>query len=412
MKKVIMLSVSIIALLLIAACGNSEEKSQSGDNSNGKQEILLWHYYTGSEDALNQILADYNASQDEYEVVAEYVPFDEMNRQLSVGTAGDSLPDIVISDTVNNASMASMGILEDLTDKINERGMADKFLNGPMSSTIYQEKNYGLPLTTNSLGLFYNKKLFEEAGIEEPPTTWEELEEAAANLTTDGVKGFGMSAVRSEEATFQFYPFLLSAGATYENLDSPEANKALSFIHGLLEQDYMSQDVLTATQDDLTRMFSEGSLAMMINGPWMIERIQENENLDFGITYIPKDKEFKSVTGGDNIAITKDGNVDAAWSFLQWLFEPEQNERFAKETGYYPTRSDVLNEADYWKNEEYVKEFIPIMEVAEARGPSADWPSVSEAIQLAVQKALTNESSAEEALAEAAAEVSEIEAAE
>ncbi|WP_018930576.1 ABC transporter substrate-binding protein [Gracilibacillus lacisalsi] len=411
MKNKIVVILTLMLFVVLTACGNSEENTQQEEKGE-KQEVLLWHYYTGSEESLNEILADYNQSQEEVEVVAEYVPFDEMNRQLSVGTAGDTLPDIVIADTVNNVSMASMGILADITDFVEEWGEGDQFLEGPYNSTIYEEKQYGLPLTTNSLGLFYNKKLLEEAGIEEPPTTWEELDETAEALTTDGVKGFGLSAVRSEEATFQFYPFIYSAGGSYKELESSEAIKAFNFLKNLYDQGYMSQDILTATQDDLTRMFIEENLAMMINGPWMIERIQENEDLDFGVTNIPKDKEFASVTGGDNISITETGNQDAAWDFMTWLFEPEQNERFAMETGYYPTRSDVLNEADYWKNEEIVKEFIPIMEVAEARGPSPDWPSVSEEIQLAIQKILTDELPVEDALSEVAENIAEVEASE
>ncbi|MGP4038707.1 ABC transporter substrate-binding protein [Gracilibacillus sp. D59] len=411
MKNKIIVALTMFLLIVLTACGNGEENTQQEETSE-KQEILLWHYYTGSEEALNEILADYNESQDEVEVKAEYVPFDEMNRQLSVGTAGDTLPDIVIADTVNNASMASMGILADITDNVEEWGKADQFLEGPYNSTFYKGKQYGLPLTTNSLGLFYNKKMLADAGIEEPPTTWEELEKTADALTTDEVKGFGLSAVRSEEATFQFYPFIYSAGGSYKELDSPEAAEAFNFLKNMFDQGYMSQDILTATQDDLTRMFIEEKLAMMINGPWMIDQLTENENLDFGITYIPKDKEFASVTGGDNISITESGNKEAAWDFISWLFEPEQNERFAKETGYYPTRSDVLNEADYWKNEELVKEFIPIMEVAEPRGPSPKWPSVSEEIQLAIQKILTDEQPVEDALSEAADNIAEIEASE
>ncbi|WP_148294989.1 extracellular solute-binding protein [Gracilibacillus boraciitolerans] len=237
-----------------------------------------------------------------------------------------------------------------------------------------------------------------------------ELEEAANKLTTDTVKGFGLSAVKSEESTFQFYPFIYSAGgASYKELETPEAIKSFEFIDGLLEEGYMSQDVLTATQDDLTRMFVEGDLAMMVNGPWMIDRISESADFEYGITYIPKDQEFASVTGGDNVSITKDGNVDAAWEFMKWLLAPEQNEKFAMDTGYYPTRTDVLHEAEYWKNEELVKEFIPIMEVAEARGPSANWPKVSEAIQLAIQETLTDTKTAEQALTDAAAKIKELE---
>ncbi|SDJ26992.1 ABC transporter substrate-binding protein [Salimicrobium halophilum] len=409
MRQKLVLVMVVLMVVVMAACGNSEGISET-EGSDGKKQLLLWHYYTGSEDALNSMLDEYNQSQDEVEVVAEYVPFDEMNRQLSVGTAGDTLPDIVISDTVNNASMASMGILSDITSQVEEWGEADQLLEGPLNSAVYQDKYYGLPLTTNSLGLFYNEELLNEAGIEEPPSTWDELEKAAATLTTDDVKGFGLSATRSEESTFQFYPFLYSSGATYEELNSPEAADTFNFMKGLLDEGSMSQDVLNATQDDLTRKFIEGNLAMMINGPWMIDRIAESGEVDFGISQIPKDEEYVSVTGGDNIAVTSNADVDAAWNFLSWLFEPEQNEQFAKDTGYYPTRSDVLNEADYWQNTEHVKQFVPIMENAIPRGPSANWPNVSEAIQIAIQEILTGTKPAEEALEDAATEIEEIEA--
>ncbi|GAE92766.1 sugar ABC transporter [Gracilibacillus boraciitolerans JCM 21714] len=171
-------------ILIISACGGDDgsitpEDNNEGDSaeeSEGKTEVLLWHHYTSSAELLNKFLEEFNNSQEDIVVKSEYVPFSEMNRQLSVGTAGDSLPDMILADTVNNVSMASMGILADLTDRINEWGGegGDQFLNGPMNSTVYKDKNYGLPLTTNSLGLFYNKNLFEEAGIEEPPTTWGE----------------------------------------------------------------------------------------------------------------------------------------------------------------------------------------------------------------------------------------------
>ncbi|UOQ49395.1 ABC transporter substrate-binding protein [Gracilibacillus caseinilyticus] len=408
MNKKLIMFVSLFLLIVLSACSNDEESAQT-DTDDGKKHLLLWHYYTGSQDALNQIIEDYNQSQDDIEVKAEYVPFDEMNRQLSVGTAGDTLPDVVIADTVNNASMASMGILSDITEQVEKWGKTDQLLKGPLNSAVYQDKYYGLPLTTNALGLFYNKKLLEEAGIEAPPKTWEELEQVAAALTTDEVKGFGLSATRSEEATFQVYPFIYSAGGDYQHLDSPEVEEAFNFLKGMMDKGYMSKDIITATQDNLSRKFMEGDLAMMINGPWMIDQIAAKEDLEFGITKIPKDEQYVSVTGGDNIAITKDGDVDAAWDFVSWLFEPGQNERFAKETGYYPTRADVLDQAEYWQTEQYFKDFVPIMEEAVARGPSADWPNVSEAIQISLQEVLTGTKPTAESLKDAAEKVEELE---
>ncbi|MDI5790032.1 extracellular solute-binding protein [Bacillus licheniformis] len=67
----------------------------------------------------------------------------------------------------------------------------------------------------------------------------------------------------------------------------------------------MSKEVLNATQDDLARQFAAGQLAMMINGSWNIERLEEAEDLNYGITYIPKDQTFASALGGENIAVVK-----------------------------------------------------------------------------------------------------------
>ncbi|WP_093216415.1 ABC transporter substrate-binding protein [Sediminibacillus albus] len=411
MKKGLLLSFCLFVVLGLAACsGGSSITEESGTGTtDGKQEILLWHYYTGSEEYLNELLDEFNQSQEDVHVKSEYVPFSDIKKQLSIGSAGGNLPDIIISDTVDNAALASMGVLADITEKVESWQETENFLQSPLQSTVYEEKHYGMPLTSNALGLFYNKGIFEEAGIA-PPETWKELKEAAAELTTDERKGLGISAVKSEEATFQFYPFLYSAGGDYQHLASKEANKALSLIKDMLEAGSMSEDILSSTQDDLATKFSAEQLAMMVNGPWMIERLKEaNPDMDFGIVPIPKDQKVSSVLGGDNIEITKEANVDASWEFLTWLLAPEQIEGFTRSTGYFPPRQDVLNESDYWKNDEYLKAFIPIMEAAEARGPSPDWPKISEAIQIAIQESLTDSKSVEAALEDAAAKVNELE---
>ncbi|MDA4896378.1 extracellular solute-binding protein, partial [Streptomyces sp. MS2A] len=74
----------------------------------------------------------------------------------------------------------------------------------------------------------------------------------------------------------------------------------------------MSKEVLNATQDDLARQFAAGQLAMMINGSWNIERLEEAEDLNYGITYIPKDQTFASALGGENIAVVKGKNTAGA----------------------------------------------------------------------------------------------------
>ena len=91
----------------------------------------VWDYFTGKQqDLYHELVEQYNRSQDRYKVVTEYIPFNEVKKQLSVGTAGNAMPDAVFLDNVDNASFAAMGVLEDLTEKIEQWGQADQFYEG------------------------------------------------------------------------------------------------------------------------------------------------------------------------------------------------------------------------------------------------------------------------------------------
>ncbi|RSL35330.1 ABC transporter substrate-binding protein [Salibacterium salarium] len=416
MKKQVIWALGFSLCFSLTACGGSDgegsnDVTQEGGTANGEpEEVLIWDYFTGvGQEVFYEQVDEFNNSQDDIVVKTEYVPFDQIKQQLSVGSTGDALPDIVNIDHVDNAALASQGVLADITDKVDEWGETEHFLEGPLNSTMYEDSYYGLPYTSNTLGLFYNEDLLEEAGFSEPPETWDELEEVAAAFSNSDVNGFGIAGERSEESTFQFYPFLRSAGADYDNLDSPQAVRALDFLDGLLENGHMSSDVINTAQDGLTNQFTTGDLAMMVNGSWNIERIKDdNPDMNWQVTEIPRDEEHASVIGGANLSIVEGANEDPAWEFMKWLMDPEQLESYAADSGVFPPRQDILDESDFWENDEYLSSFVPIMEYADARGPSPHWPDVSEAVQLAIQESFTDSKSPEDAMNDAAEEVSHV----
>lgn len=402
MKKVSVMTFIMLLIVLTACSGDSitDEQSSEGSGDSNDKTVSIWYYYSGKQQELfEDLIEEYNDSQDQYQLKGEYIPFDDTKKQLSVGLAGGTLPDMVIMDVVDNAAFAEQGVLEDITSKVDDWGEADTLYEGPLESATYEDKYYGLPVGSNALGFFYNEDLFEEAGIDSPPETWDELVEVAQQLTTDEVKGFAVSGVKSEEATFQFYPFLRSAGAEYDSLDSEGATNAMNLLKTLIDDGSMGSDVVNATQDDLARQFATGQIATMVNGPWNIERLkEENPDLNFGISQIPKDKEFASALGGENIAVIKDSNVDGAFDFVTWLLEPERIEEFSAKTGVFPPRKDVLENSDFWNEDKHLSEFVPIMDYADPRGPSPEWPTISEAIQIAIQESLTDSKPPKDAL--------------
>lgn len=407
----------LLLLLVLAACSgdsitddaSNEENDEGAKNAEQQKDVTIWFYYTGKQQELFlEALDEYNNAQDVYEVKGEYVPFPDIKKQLSVGLAGGTLPDMVQMDVVDNAAFAEQGVLEDITSLVEEWGEADSFYEGPLQSVTYNDGYYGLPVGSNALGLFYNVDMFEEAGVE-PPATWDELIKTAELLTDSDQKGFAISAVKSEEGAFQFYPFLRSAGAEYTELSSDEAVKSLELLTQLKEDGSMGSDVVNATQDDLARQFGQEKLAMMVNGPWNIERLkEENPDLNFAITQIPKDEQFASALGGENLVIIKDSNVEGAFDFLTWFLEADRTETFSAETAVFPARKDALENSDFWSDDQHLSGFVPIMDVADPRGPSPQWPEISEAIQIALQEALTGTKTPAEALDDAQQKVDKI----
>jgi multiple sugar transport system substrate-binding protein len=364
-----------------------------------KTKLVIWSYWEGEAQSatLTGLCKSFNDSQSNIEASWEYIPFADIKKQLSIGVAAKKLPDMVIIDNPDHAAFSAMGIFADITDKVKNWKDKDQYFPGPIKSTILNGKNYGLPFGSNCIALFYNTEMLDKAGVK-PPKTWDELKASAKKLTKDNVIGFAISAAKGEEGTFQFLPWLLSAGANVEKIDSPEAIKAYSFLLGLVNDGSMSKEVINWTQGDCEKQFAAGKIAMMINGPWNIANIKlDAPSLKYGIALFPKDKVDASVLGGENMAIIKGKNEDASWKFLQFVADPARMKDTCLKMGYFPPRKDVAKDK-VWTDDPLYKVFMEEMQYAMPRGPHPKWPLISIAISDALQEVLTGTNSPEKSV--------------
>lgn len=394
MKKNLFLSVIIIILLFVII----HPVPASGKQEENKTKLVFWCYMEGETqiETLDWLCSTFNESQDKIEVERQYVPFADFKRQLSIGMMAEKLPDIVVIDNPDHAAFAQMGIFADLTSHMSGWPEKDNYFPGPWKSTTLNGKNYGVPFTSNCLALFYNVEMLEQAGVD-PPETWEELRATAKKLTKKDVFGLGISAVRSEEGTFQFLPWLLSSGAKIDKLDSPEAISSYTILRDLVVDGSMPKEVISWTQADVEKQFAAGKLAMMVNGPWNIPEVKKDApDLKWDVVKIPKDKVFSSVLGGENWAIVKGENVDAAWEFLKFAATPENVKESSVRFNMFPPRQDVaVDEA--WTADPVMRVFMDEMQYAMPRGPHPKWPQISDAISTALQEVLTMVKTPEEA---------------
>jgi multiple sugar transport system substrate-binding protein len=354
---------------------------------------------------VQEAVDEFNNSQDEIFVNAQYIPREELMKQYTIGVVSGELPDCGMVDNPDHNSYASMGVFEDITDLYNSWDEAN-FLDGSLNSCKYDGKLYGIPWGNNCLGLFYNEDMLSAAGVE-VPTTWSELEAACEKLTTDSVKGLAISAIGNEEGTFQYMPWLLSSGGSVTDLTSDGSKASLSYLSNLAEKGYISKECVNWTQADAEKQFASGQAAMMINGPWQFSGLADDApDLKYGVTKVPKsdDGVYASVLGGENVAICKGANVEAAWTFLTYMTNKENSQKICSSIGRFSPRSDVDVKAMF-SNDPKSALFAELMPDAQSRGPSPKWPEISAAIYTAEQEVLTGQKDVDTAMADAQAKV-------
>ena len=378
---------AVFMILALVGCGSSKNNETASPSTSGTTEgstnsrhasnagnagkkLTLWFYFEGKDrfDKIKTLTDGYTKEHPNVVIEPVYVPFADFKKRLSVGLAASDLPDLVIIDNPDHAAYAAMGLFADITDKLADWPDKDQFFPGPWKSASYDGKQYGIPLGSNNLALFYNEKLLADAGVK-APTTWDELRSTANALTKNGVTGLGISAPANEEGTFQFLPWLLSAGANVDTIGGEGGAKAYGILADLVKDGSMSKDVINWTQSDVMKQFAAGKVAMMINGPWQLPELASTApDLKYGLALLPKDKVNASVLGGENLGVVNGENVDEAVSFIKYVASPEVIKPFAKSFGYFPARKDVAADP-YWADNAQLKVFADNMNYAQPRGP-------------------------------------------
>lgn len=338
------------------------------------------------------------------------IRFDDIVTETLRAFATRSNPDIIAIDNPDHAAFAARGAFLDLTDlaAASDQIDMDNYFPGPRSSLTWDDGVYGIPRASNTIALYYNKDLLEAAGLDpdSPPTTWDELYEAATALTDpdNDVYGIAFSAKASEEGTFQFLPWLQMTGGSFEEVNGDGAADALAFWKTLLDEGLTSPDTLTRGQWDSTGTFNGGNAAMVISGPWELNRMASDAQFEWGVTLLPVREEGgprASALGDFNLAIFDNTeHPDEAFAFLEYF--DSQMDRLWPEFTRMPPRPDVpLAPTGDARIDEAAGVFTEQLQYAANRGPHPEWPRISRAIQDAIQSSLTGQKEPQEALDDA-----------
>lgn len=357
-----------LAGLALTACGGGG--GNSGENGDeGTAEVTFWGNWTGEQAQQIEAQVDaFNAAQDEY--VVTYQPQEEVEAKLLTAIAGGGVPDVVLWDRFQTTVYAARGALMPLNDLIEEDGIdLTDFYESAVDELTVDGNVYGIPLTVDNRSLFYNVDQLEEAGIE-PPTTWDELADAAEALTIRD----GDTLVRSGFSLADVGLFSMWIGQAGGNVVTDD-RASFNNDKGLEVLDYWDELMNDRGVYDLgfaegTDGFAEGTISMTYNGPWMLNTYDALDGLNYGIVPPPAgpNGDQRSGMGGFGMIIPEGSpNAEGAWEFIKWWTnDPANGVAFGEISGNIPGNIEAANDPFFTDNPSYAA-FIETMEFSLTR---------------------------------------------
>ena len=200
--------------------------------------------------------------------------------QAQQGTA----PDVLILDNPVVSTLASAGVLADNSQtKLDTSAILPNLL----AAGQLDNKTYGIPIGANTLALYYNKNVLTAAGVDATQVKdWASLNAALAKIKTAGKKGITISAIGTEEGSFQFLPWFWGSGANLTKLDSPQAVAAFSLWADWLKNGYAPNAAIQDTQTTAWQEFATGDYGFAENGTWQLGNA-DKAGFPYGIIPIP-----------------------------------------------------------------------------------------------------------------------------
>ncbi|GAA5109761.1 sugar ABC transporter substrate-binding protein [Pseudonocardia adelaidensis] len=389
-----MLRTALPALVAAAALGLTACGGGSGGGGGGGDvtSLRVLDYYNNEPDkSVYAKKLDECGQQAGVTIEREVVPGDSLIAKVLQQASSRTLPDVLMLDNPDLQQIAQTGALAPISDF----GLsADGFQEGVRNASTFEGQVYGLQPVTNSIGLFYNVDMLNQAGIT-PPKTWDELKAAAAALTQGQRYGIAFSAVADYEGAWQFLPFMWTNGGDETNIASPETAEALQLWVDLVNSGSASRSVLNWKQADVKDQFAAGNAAMMVNGPWQFPALDKVDGLHYEVVPIPVPQAGESVVaplGGETWTIPQTGDKARqakAAEVVACLNTDDNQIALATERTTVPTKTALRDR--FVADVPRMAAFTDIVQTARARtgklGP--EWPAAATRIYTAVQTAIT-----------------------
>lgn len=436
LRRLSKLAAVLIGIFVLILAGCSDTSGKQGEADSETTEITLGFYSSGSADEkMKDIIAQFEKEHPGIKIKTQNAPYQQFFQKLDTQIAGGNAPDVWLSDGVFVQKYAERGAAKDLTKWINEDLNKENYYGLDFNKDS-EGKYWAVPQGIQIASLFYNKDMFDKAGVDYPNDswTWEDLKEAGAKLTIDtngktaDESGFKANSVNQYGLTFfniteGWMPVLKSygGGVLGEDLkesivDSPENKEAVNYIVDGMERGIFTDPAdLQAFQSPMSP-FPSQTAAMRI-GIYARVLAANETGVNYDVTVLPKGPDgerFSPVIANSWIISndTSDEKAKAAWEWIKyWVSEDDVQKQWAELGEAVPVKKSVAN-SDLFLNSgdkpENKQAFLDSFEFAGTLDVNAVWSEWVKKMGDNLNKAFLQETPVDKALEKADKEVQQV----
>lgn len=354
--RTVILAGSTLSLLLMSGCSSS---------GNGKKmELRFWCGFTGADGRqILKIIKQFNAEHPDIHVTLQRIEWPQYYNKLFVAGLADRAPEVFVihSSSVERFWQANLlRPLDDLASGTEPLNSSD-FSPNIWEAVVREGRPFAIPLDIHMIGMYYNKKLFRQAGIVDehgearPPRTREEFLDAARRLTRDidgdgniDQYGYVFTWFRTNAITAieQWGGHYFNASMTRAEMHNPANVEAMRFLSDLIYR----EKVAPVPYSDAFLAFLQGRAGMAFEGVYLLNDLRRQKDLEYGCAPMPV-LGNQPAAWADSHVMCINPELDkrrttAAWTLIRYLSD---NSLEWAESGQVPVRKSLLQSERFQK---------------------------------------------------------------
>ena len=322
-------------------------------------------------DVLRSVIKDFEVKNPDIKIDFIHIPQNYFQK-LHLLFASNNAPDVIFLNNQYLPIYANAGMLEPI--KYNQSLYDEKIIN----ALTWNDRRYAVPRDISLLVIYYNKDLFDVAGVDYPKSGWSQKQMIKKALKIKKrTDAFGISF---EEEPLFYLPYVMSEGGSFFDLDGKKTQRGLK-IYADLRKKYevapTRADIGSAT---MAQMFLQGKIAMHLSGRWLTPMYLQNAKFDWDIVEFPRGSNGSIVPlDVSGWALAKSSkHQDEALRFIYYLASKECIKHFVKTGLIIPARNDV----DFSGSDVYLK----VLENAKPTPVSVDYNKVLDRLKIKLEK--------------------------